>query len=327
MSSEVLYVATEDGWQLPLHIYEAQKPRFKHPVVMVHGLGANRLNLDLDARLSIARAARDRGFSVYLLELRGAGLSRPPEGKQVGDLEWGFGEHREMDLPVAVAKVLEHSHARGLHAFGHSMGGMLWCAYATGRPPELRSVSAVGSPLVSALRLNARERHLLNFATRFAPANALRHVPIKPLLFAAGTFISVSSKLADGMLLNAENCDEEVMARMAKEAINDVPLKLLTEFAAHSRGEVRDGDPFVFEKDLDKVEVPVNVVSGSVDRVAPKDAVLALAQRLKSRDVRYREMGKASGDRADYGHGDLLVGRNAPEEVFPLLLDFLETVD
>jgi pimeloyl-ACP methyl ester carboxylesterase len=327
MSGEVLYVSTEDGWQLPLHIYQAQKPRFKHPVLMVHGLGTNRLNLDLDARLSVARAARERGFNVYLLELRGAGLARPPEGKQVSDLEWGFSEHREMDLPVAVQKALEHSGARGLHGFGHSMGGMLWCAFATGRPPELRSVSAVGSPLLSALKLSARARHLLNFATRLAPANAWRHVPIKPLLFAAGSFITVSSKLADGMLLNAENCDAEVMARMAKEGINDVPLRLLTEFARQSRSEARDGDPFDFERALGKVDVPVHVVSGSVDRVAPKEAVLALAQRLKGRDVRYREMGKSSGDAADYGHGDLLVGRSAPEEVFPLLLDFLEAVD
>ena len=145
---------------------------------MMHGLGNNRLNLDLDARLSIARAARDRGFNVYLMELRGAGLSRPPEGKQVADLEWGFAEHREMDLPAAIAKVLEHSGARRLHGFGHSMGGLLLCALATTRPPELRSVTTVGSPLMSAVKLDARERHLLNFATRFAPANALRHVPI-----------------------------------------------------------------------------------------------------------------------------------------------------
>ena len=76
-----------------------------------------------------------------------------------------------------------------------------------------------------------------------------------------------------------------------------------------------------------RIAVPVHVVSGSVDRVAPKAAVLALSARLRGPDVRYREMGKPAGDRADYGHGDLLVGRSAPEEVFPVLLDFLEAVD
>jgi hypothetical protein len=38
-------------------------------------------------------------------------------------------------------------------------------------------------------------------------------------------------------------------------------------------------------------------------------------------------MGRRFGDRADYGHGDLLVGRAAPEEVYPLILDFLDEVD
>ena len=327
MSAEVLFAVTEDGWQLPLHVLSAPKPRFHSPVLMVHGLGTNRLNLDLDVHLSLARAARDRGFNVYLLELRGSGLSRPPEGRAIADFEWGFGEHREMDMPAAVLKVLAHSGAQGLHGLGHSMGGLLWCALATRRPPELRSVTTIGSPLLSAVKLNARERHLLNFATRFAPANALRRVPIKPLLFAAGTFISVSSKLADGMLLNADNCDEEVMARIAREGIDDVPMKLLLEIGAETRGEAGDDSPYRFEKDLDRITVPVHVVSGSVDRLAPKAAVLALSARIRSSDVRYREMGKASGDTADYGHGDLLVGRSAPKEVFPILLDFLEQVD
>ena len=136
-------------------------------------------------------------------------------------------------------------------------------------------------------------------------------------MFAASTFISVSSKLADGMLLNSENCDEEVMARMAREGINDVPLKLLLGIGAQTRGEAGDDGPYRFEKGLDKIAVPVQVMSGSVDWVAPAAAVLALAARLNGPDVRYREMGRACGDHADYGHGDLLVGRSAPERFSP----------
>ncbi|MBI5510756.1 MAG: alpha/beta fold hydrolase [Deltaproteobacteria bacterium] len=328
MAATVIPTLTSDGWQLPLHFYGASRSSFAHPVLMVHGLGANRLNLDLDARLSIARAARDRGFNVYLLELRGAGMSEPPQGKERGELEWGFGEHRDLDLPAALKAVLAHSGATAVHAFGHSMGGMLVAAMAAGTAQHrIRSLTAVASPLVKGLELAPRERRLLEVGARLAPANPMRHVPLKPLMLAAGSVISFSAKLVDGMLLNAQNCDDEVMARMAKEGIADVPVKLLLQIAAQLSGEASEGLPFEHEDRLGRVRVPAFVVSGSVDRVAPKAAVQAFANRLGSKDLRYREMGRSFGDGTDYGHGDLLVGRNAPEEVFPLLLDFLEQVD
>jgi hypothetical protein len=38
-------------------------------------------------------------------------------------------------------------------------------------------------------------------------------------------------------------------------------------------------------------------------------------------------MGIAQGDRCDYGHIDLLMGVNAPDEVYPQIIDFLLEVD
>ncbi|MEZ4327663.1 MAG: hypothetical protein R3B40_20760 [Polyangiales bacterium] len=40
-------------------------------------------------------------------------------------------------------------------------------------------------------------------------------------------------------------------------------------------------------------------------------------------DKRYQIFAKAEGDRADYGHADLLIGRHAADEVFPEIAAFL----
>jgi hypothetical protein len=48
---------------------------------------------------------------------------------------------------------------------------------------------------------------------------------------------------------------------------------------------------------------------------------------MQSDILRYREIGCHFGDKADYGHIDLLVGRHAPEEIYPEVLDFLEEMD
>lgn len=327
MARQLLYVPTVDGWQLALHYWPPHQPVRRHPVLMVHGLAANRLNLDLDERYSVAQAAAQRGFPVYVLELRGAGLSQPPQGRSRTECEWGFGEHSQHDLPAAVSAVLAHSGADSLHGLGHSMGGMLFYSLGVTRPPVLRSITTVGSPLVCQLRLAEAERRLLAVALRLAPATPVRKVPLKPFMFAAGHFIPISGRFADGMLLNVANCEDEVMARMAREGVNDVPLKLLMELSDQMMNGHEAKGPFAYESELHRIKAPVLTVSGSVDRVAPPGSVEAASARLASHDIRYREMGKRSGDRADYGHADLLVGKRAPEEVFPVVIDFMEEVD
>jgi alpha-beta hydrolase superfamily lysophospholipase len=112
---------------------------------------------------------------------------------------------------------------------------------------------------------------------------------------------------------------------MAQEAIADVPLQLVMEITGQMSGA--KSEPYAYEQSMHHIQVPVLVVGGVADKVAPPNAVKAALPMLGAPDVRYREMGIAHGDRADYGHVDLFVGRNAPDEVYPFLNDFLEEMD
>jgi pimeloyl-ACP methyl ester carboxylesterase len=326
MLPETFYAPTDDGWRLALHHWPSKGSR-RHPVLMVHGLGANRLNFDLDDRHSLARAARARGYDVYVLELRGAGLSISPGGQDRFNFQWGFGDYSQVDLPVAVQAVLDKSGAQAVHGVGHSMGGMLFYSLGVRQPKSLKSITAVGAPLVCELDLAPRERRLLKVATRLAPQSSQRRVPMRRLMGVAGRFVPIASRLVDGLLLNAQNTDPDVMGRMAREAINDVPLKLVLELTHQMANGKNAEGPYAYEQHLDRINVPVFAMGGSADRIAPPQSVAAAVARLAATDVRYREMGRKFGDSADYGHVDLLVGKNAPDEVFPLLLDFLDEVD
>lgn len=294
---------------------------------MVHGLAANRLNLDLDERYSVARAARARGFDVYILELRGAGLSRPPGGRDRSLFSWGFSDYSERDVPTAIAALLERTGARALHGFGHSMGGMLLYAYATRGGSGIRSLSSLGAPLVGQLHIGARERRIMQLATRIAPGAPRQRMPLRRLFGAAGRFMRFSSLIIDGMLVNGANVDSEIMTRLAREAIDDIPLTLLQDFTSHMNDSVVGRPPFGYELELHRIDRPILAIGGAADRVASPRSVAALVERLRSPDLRYREFGVRHGDRADYGHVDLLVGRSAPEDIYPMLLDFWEETD
>ena len=48
-----------------------------------------------------------------------------------------------------------------------------------------------------------------------------------------------------------------------------------------------------------------------------------LVQRLVSGPVELVTVGLSEGFSTDYGHGDLVLGRRAPDEVFPRIAEFL----
>ncbi|TMB22032.1 MAG: hypothetical protein E6J59_04580 [Deltaproteobacteria bacterium] len=66
---------------------------------------------------------------------------------------------------------------------------------------------------------------------------------------------------------------------------------------------------------------PLLVIAGTADRFATPAAVRLALDRLPS--ATYREFGRAHGHAVDYGHVDLILGRAAPTEVFPVVAGWL----
>ena len=114
-------------------------------MILCHGLWANRFNLDFGPGLSLARHLAERGFDVFVLELRGSGFSADPgpEGPRgKAARAYGFDAHVTLDAPAALAEVRRVTGAAQVFWVGHSMGGMLGYVLAGG--PERRGARGGG---------------------------------------------------------------------------------------------------------------------------------------------------------------------------------------
>src|SRR5690606_26287692 len=65
------YARTRDGWQLALHHRPPARGGHGTPLLLCHGMGSNRFNMDGPGRASLARHLQAAGFDVWVLELRG----------------------------------------------------------------------------------------------------------------------------------------------------------------------------------------------------------------------------------------------------------------
>ena len=79
---QLLRVKTGDGWLLAIHFRPARHRRFAEPVLLAHGLAANRHTFEFDPPYSIAHALSEAGFDCYTVEWRGTGKSTWPPGRR-----------------------------------------------------------------------------------------------------------------------------------------------------------------------------------------------------------------------------------------------------
>jgi len=72
------------------------------------------------------------------------------------------------------------------------------------------------------------------------------------------------------------------------------------------------------------LSVPMLVIGGTVDFLAPPDLTRTYFDLLTAPKRELVLFGKSYGHSAEYGHGDLIVGRQAHVEVYPVISRFLE---
>jgi predicted alpha/beta hydrolase len=323
-ADEIHFPETPDGWRLALHRHRSIEPTPRAAVLLCPGYGCNRHFIDFDERHSLARFLARRGFDAWVVELRGRGQSRPGE-HCVSPTSWTFDDLAAFDLPTAIAHVARVSQ-RPVAWVGHSMGGMLLYAYlgvhSGGTSPLVAGVtiaSPVVFPTASSQLLGAIGRGLL--AVPFADT-----IHQRLALGALWWLVGRSSMLAVGM--NPENVDRAVVGRALPRALSNVPRRKLMQLAQWStEGAFCSADRQIdYRAALVAVRTPLLVLAGSDDRLATPAAVRRVLDFLPATSATYRELGRHSGASADYGHVDLVLGRRAPDEVFPAIAAWLEEV-
>lgn len=317
-----LQARAADGHPLALAWFRAEGPRRRRePVVLCHGVSANRFNVDLDDEVSLARALAARGFEVFALELRGRGRSRRPG--LLGHLpRHGFDDYAALDVPAALEAVRARTGAERVHWVGHSMGGLVLYAHLAGAP---------GAPVRSAVTVASPLRVELPGWLRLALAVAAR-VPV-PLVWGKVTFLVAPlvgwvAHPPLGLLLNTKNMSRRRLRAAAANLVDDISHGEVRHFARMARGRFGSEDGRTdYAAGLSAVSVPFLVIAGAGDRVARTAGVRAGFEALGPGPHAWRLFGRESGDAVDFGHGDLLLGDAAPRVVFPEIAAWLEAHD
>ncbi|MFM7204021.1 MAG: alpha/beta fold hydrolase [Myxococcota bacterium] len=329
-------VETPDGWQLGvIHLPPTERPRpGQAPVILAHATACNTRNYDLLERSSLARHLARAGFDVWVVEWRGGPLgARPRTDGRVKrghfnafterQYDWDFDTLVNVDAPAIVKRVQRWSGHQEVHWLGHSLGGMVgWAADARATVTSFRSLIAVGSP--------ASYGHPHALARKAGPVMGV--MPLMGGLPARNSMARVAplkglipAKLL-GSAMNMDNMEPAETDLIFRALFEDSPRGLMLQYKRWiERGEVvsRDGR-FSYTQALPQVRTPLLALSGRADRIAPPWTVYPLYAYASSREKRWHTFGVAEGNRIDYGHLDLLLGKNAPEEVFPLIQRWLE---
>jgi predicted alpha/beta hydrolase len=317
---EVFYVTTEDGARLAIGHHRAKTGRrYLEPVILCHGLAANRFNLDFDD-YSLARRLAERGFEAFVLEVRGIGLS---EASRREKAKYTFDDFANRDAPVALLEAMRRAESPRAFWVGHSMGGMIGYVLGEGdSAPKLAGLVAIASPATW-----SHQQYLLplaRLAKRLAAFTWLdRRTVYAALAPLAGHFQPKAARL----IARTENIDGRVARRLV--AHNTAPIhpgviKQFADWIERDRFSSADGERD-YRAGLSHFRAPVLLLVGSDDRMAPPAAIAEVNERIGSADKTLLFFGTPHGHSADYGHGDIVFGRRAPEEVFPHIVRWLES--
>jgi pimeloyl-ACP methyl ester carboxylesterase len=322
---EIHYTHAADGWDLAIWRYRPRGAERRNcPVLLVHGLGANQRNFDLDDRCSVALFLARAGYDCYLPALRGGGPSAYRRWGYPDKWNITFDKYADLDLPAAFAKVRELAGAPHVHVIGHSMGAMLGYAIAEGElGAQMKSLTAVSGPC------------FFEHMQQFAPVLKFRRLlnPFVVLHTTVGAavqsvFVRLWPRLAGRQEVNPDNVDGATVARAAVNLIANIPRDLLFQFAKWiGDREFGSHRPESWQKGLPKITTPIYCLGGPDDYFCRPAANEKVIDFVGSAKKKYRLFSKANGDRADYGHGDIVIGRTAPDDVFPTILEWVNEND
>lgn len=284
------------------------------PVLLVHGFGQNRYAWHLPARSFANRLAR-AGFDVFNLDLRGHGRSRHYSARRSQGVE----DYVVEDLPAAVEEVQALSGRRNVWIVGHSLGGLVAYASAPKLVGAVSGIVTIGSPYHL-----ASGSLTLGALAYFFRALAIARLPNAPLPLApVGATMSLMRRFAESPFYpiplrgwHVGSCEPHVLKQHLRLAFDRAALaEMLDMFDWAGQGRSNGGD-VDYAKRFEKLDLPLLVLAGAKDDLAPPASVHPGFLRSRAQDRTYRVL--------PLGHIDLLVGREAPRSTWSLVEEWLQ---
>jgi polyhydroxyalkanoate synthase subunit PhaC len=320
LAASSLPAADDDGSPVrrsPSYPSEVAAPT-RAAVLLVHGFGQNRYTWHTSRR-SFANYLAAEGFDVFNLDLRGRGRSRRFGALQDTILD----DYIREDVPAAIRTVLRVSAHSQVYLVGHSMGGIISYAVAgSTMRDEVAGVVSFGSPYRFGLgsRFLAFVGPLLYGARLTGIFDRNPPLPIRKL----GEHMVKRSWLWDNPRVpipmrpwTPRSMEPEILAENLSAAFEHTRVAIalgLVGLGSESALKSHDGlNDYGLAFEL--ADKPLLVIAGSRDALAPPASVRPVYDRSRSSDKTFREF--------PLGHIDLLLGRDAPQLVWPLVKTWL----
>jgi pimeloyl-ACP methyl ester carboxylesterase len=307
---ELVFAQARDGWRLALGRCRPAGPPRPLPVLLVHGIAMNRQTFELDLpRYSLAAHLAAAGFDCFSLDLRGHGASS--HRGRGAPRRWNLDTYLLEDLPAAFEAIRRETGAVRVLYVGHSQGALLGLAAAGVHHERIAAVAALAAPVHFDRQQWMRKLVGLHFP--------FRSLLTRPLARMVAPFAGFWYPPLANLAVNHRNVERRVVRRVLANAVENVPVGVLEQYRVFIQEDsFRSMDGTVdYRASMASCRQPALFVAAERDGLAPPPVVEA-AFREWGGPKRYRIFER------DYGHSDLLFGRRAPEEVYPVVREFLE---
>ena len=328
---EVHYVTTSDGWRLALHRY---RPRgddpHGEPVLVHHGLSGIHVNFDLGVGTeeqpvpSLSHWLADRGYDVWVCDLRGRGFSEKPKWFGNKKWDWCLDDFVEKDDPAFIDYIIEHTGFKNIHWIGLSMGGiLLFCQCALHGSPKIASGVAAGS----GLEYKDTGSHFEPLIPYAWLGLKLKRIPTGFLSKLEAPFLGRKNSKRGAFNFYPANIAPKAARAIAGGSLEDVSGKLMYQMSTmFNPGGLTSMDGRVRYTELAKenVTTPLLLIAGEQDLQSSTMLADKTRELFPGDQHKVLKFGRSYGHPEHYGHIDLVAGLRADQEIFPEMLAWLK---
>jgi pimeloyl-ACP methyl ester carboxylesterase len=305
----------EDSAQLAELEPEAAAAPTRAAVLLIHGFGQNRYAFHLPSRSMVNHLAR-AGFDVFNIDLRGRGRSEHLGAARPNAVL----DYIRHDVPTALDEIASITGDQPVFLVGHSLGGVIAYAVAADHPARVAGVVSLAAPYHFA----CGSRWLGGVGAAFLALDRRFPVPNLPVPTRSfGSIVRAARRFVESPLypfpirgfrrgaLEPQILNEHMSLAMDFGCV--VTLRAMFTWGSElaMEGAASAERLFGYAHRFEALDVPLLVVGGTDDDLAPTASVKPAYALSKSSDKRYREL--------PFGHIDILVGRDAPLLIWPLI--------